>query len=52
VGNIHFLLGLVAALGIEYPALWAFALLTKVTLSTVATPDPDHNVFTRGFYWL
>jgi Glycosyltransferase family 87 len=31
VGNIHFLLGLVAALGIEYPALWAFALLTKVT---------------------
>ncbi len=27
-------------------------LLTKVTLSTVATPDPDHNVFTRGFYWL
>ncbi len=31
VGNIHFLLGLAVALGIEYPAVWAFPLLTKVT---------------------
>jgi hypothetical protein len=31
VGNVHFLLGLVAALGIQYPAMWAFPLLTKVT---------------------
>jgi len=31
VGNVHFLLGLTAALGIEYPAIWAFALLTKIT---------------------
>lgn len=31
VGNIHFLLGLVAAVGLQYPAAWAFALLTKVT---------------------
>jgi hypothetical protein len=31
VGNIHLLLGLVAALGLRYPALWSFALLTKIT---------------------
>jgi len=30
-GNIHFLLGLAAALGIRYPVAWAFPLLTKVT---------------------
>ena len=31
VGNIHFLLGLAVALGIQYPAVWAFPLLTKIT---------------------
>lgn len=30
-GNIQILLGGVAVLGIRYPALWAFALLSKVT---------------------
>jgi hypothetical protein len=30
----------------------AAALLAKVTLSTVATPDPDHNMLVRGFFWL
>lgn len=30
-GNIHVLLGAIAVLGIRYPALWSFALLSKVT---------------------
>jgi hypothetical protein len=30
-GNIHVLLGAVALFGIRFPALWSFALLTKVT---------------------
>lgn len=31
LGNIHILIGLVAAYGIRRPALWAFVLLTKIT---------------------
>jgi hypothetical protein len=31
VGNIHLLLGAVCVLGFRWPALWSFALLTKVT---------------------
>jgi hypothetical protein len=31
MGNIHVLLGAVAVFGLRYPALWSFALLSKVT---------------------
>jgi hypothetical protein len=31
VGNIHFLLAAAVYLGMRYPAVWAFVLLTKVT---------------------
>ena len=30
-GNIHILFGAIAILGLRYPALWAFVLLSKVT---------------------
>lgn len=30
-GNIHVLLGAVAVFGLRYPALWSFALLSKIT---------------------
>jgi hypothetical protein len=31
VGNVHFLLAAVVVLGFEYPGLWAFSILTKIT---------------------
>ena len=31
MGNVHVLLGAVAVFGLRYPALWSFALLSKVT---------------------